>query len=149
VTYFEDLTGYSYCETDIVPTDDGYREYRPRYRRLNVGWLDRPHPVPTGDVPGWLPDTLLDLVAGPLVNVMRGVHRCTHCDGFERDMLTVPYRSGTVSMGHAEIRVPGEGDVMYAAPTLIYHYVSEHSYRPPRPFIDALETYDPSWISRV
>lgn len=148
MTYFEDLSEYTYSETDIVSTDGGYVERQPRYRRLNVGWLDAPHPVPTGEVPEWLPDKLLDLAAGPLVNATRGFHLCTYCDSFDWARLTVPHGAGTVSMGHAELRVPGEGQVVYAAPTLIWHYVSEHGYRPPAPFIDALKTYDQSWITR-
>ncbi|GAA1038179.1 hypothetical protein GCM10009557_53460 [Virgisporangium ochraceum] len=149
MTYFEDLTEYTYCEREVISIDGGYVEYRSGHRRLNVGWMDAPHPVPTGDVPGWLPARLLDLIDGPLVNVMRGFHLCTHCGDFDRAMLTVPHGSGTVSMGHAELRVPGEGTTMYAAPTLIWHYVTGHGYRPPEPFIDALQTYDDSWIPRT
>lgn len=38
-------------------------------------------------------------------------------------------------LGQAEIRVAG-GDLIYAAPTLIYHYVEAHDYRPPVEFIE-------------
>ena len=32
---------------------------------------------------------------------------------------------------------------VYAAPTLIWHYVTEHGYRPPDEFIDAVLADDP------
>jgi hypothetical protein len=142
VTYFEDLSEYSYSEQDILSLADAYLLFRPRYRRLNVGWLDAPHPFPTGAAPDWLAPRLLEIAAGPQVNVMRGFHLCTHCgDRATRDMLTVD----GVPLGHAEIRVPAEPGLMFAAPTLVWHYVAAHDYLPPGAFVDALEIYDPGW----
>ena len=143
VTYFEDLGEYTYHGPDIVSLGGGYLRFQPRYRRLNVGWLDAPHPVPTGPVPDWLPPKLLDVAAGPQVNVMRGFHLCTLCgDAFDRSMLSV----GAAQLGHAEVRVPAGDGVVFAAPTLVWHYVTAHGYRPPQAFVDALATYDPAWI---
>jgi hypothetical protein len=34
---------------------------------------------------------------------------------------------------------------MFAAPSLIVHYVTEHAYRPPAAFIAAVEQYDTGW----
>ena len=46
--------------------------------------------------------------------------------------------------GNGEIRV-SDGNVMYAAPTLIYHYVVAHAYLPPEAFIAAVLAWkDPS-----
>ncbi|WP_204002246.1 DUF7919 family protein [Virgisporangium aurantiacum] len=150
MTYFEDLTDYTYYGPDIISRDGGYLEFQPRYRRLNVGWLDAPHPVPTGPAPEWLAPTLLDVIAGPQVNVMRGFHLCTHCGpAATRAMLTVEHDGRPVSLGHAEIRVPAGAGVMFAAPTLVWHYVTAHAYRPPQSFVDALTTYDPAWIGGV
>jgi hypothetical protein len=42
-------------------------------------------------------------------------------------------------LGSAEIRVFGKGELIYAAPNLIYHYVSVHCYKPPEEFLQALE----------
>ncbi|WP_199758054.1 hypothetical protein [Micromonospora sp. Llam0] len=36
---------------------------------------------------------------------------------------------------------------MFAAPSLIWHYVTAHSYRPPAEFIEAVEQYDQGWTS--
>lgn len=42
-------------------------------------------------------------------------------------------------IGSAEIRAFG-ADVVYAAPTLVYHYVLVHHYKPPSDFVRALLT---------
>ena len=43
-------------------------------------------------------------------------------------------------LGTAEIRAYGANGVLYAAPTLIYHYVAKHHYQPPDEFIQAVMT---------
>jgi hypothetical protein len=44
----------------------------------------------------------------------------------------------TLALGDAEIRVGGENGIVYAAPTLICHYIHEHGYRPPDEFLAAV-----------
>jgi hypothetical protein len=41
-------------------------------------------------------------------------------------------------LGDAEIRVVGKDGTWLIAPTLVLHYVTEHAYRPPAEFIDAV-----------
>lgn len=41
-------------------------------------------------------------------------------------------------LGSAEIRVGLPGGRWYAAPNLVYHYVTAHNYRPPDEFIEAV-----------
>jgi hypothetical protein len=41
-------------------------------------------------------------------------------------------------LGNGEIRVRGADGTLYAAPSLIAHYVADHSYLPPDGFIDAI-----------
>jgi len=43
-------------------------------------------------------------------------------------------------LGSAEIRAFSETKEVYAAPNLIYHYVSVHKYRPPECFLEAVRT---------
>lgn len=43
-------------------------------------------------------------------------------------------------LGTAEIRAYGANGVLYAAPTLIYHYVAMHHYQPPDEFVRAAMT---------
>lgn len=58
----------------------------------------------------------------------RGFHTCEFCGGREK------------AVGNAEIRVPGEGR-MYAAPSLVHHYVVAHGYKPPEEFIAAVMAF--------
>jgi hypothetical protein len=43
-----------------------------------------------------------------------------------------------IALGEAEIRVNGEGNVIFASPNLICHYIAAHGYRPPDEFMAAL-----------
>ncbi len=58
----------------------------------------------------------------------RGWHFCPFCGDAD-------------ARGSAEIRIQGNG-VVYAAPTLIAHYVAVHRYAPPPEFIDSLRACD-------
>lgn len=75
--HFADLSPYTYKDRDIRETDDGWITYRPRYKRLNIGWIDAPHDFIKGPTPSWFTDALLDIIAGPRTNSMRGFHQCT------------------------------------------------------------------------
>lgn len=151
VTYFRDLSLYSYT----------------RYARwaLNVGWLDPIHAFDRELPSERVLDALWQFVKAPVVRT-RGLHACEIClrdpdhDVVVRDlqqrMRLVPYdelpwpeddRTRSVRavrhgedllIGNAEIRVFGENGAIYAAPTLIYHYVLEHHYKPPGEFVRAL-----------
>src|SRR5438034_4414453 len=105
MTYFEDLTPYTYFHPD---------EEQPG--TVNVGWLDSRHPFPTGETSAEFRARLLGLCRRR-VKRTRGAHRCEFCKGRDK-----PHSS-------AEIRVAGDGRV-YAAPELVYHYVAAHAYRP-------------------
>lgn len=43
----------------------------------------------------------------------------------------------TIALGDAEIDVTGH-DKVYVCPTLIYHYILRHGYRPPAEFLEAV-----------
>lgn len=46
-------------------------------------------------------------------------------------------------LGQNEICLPSLTEKeFYASPTLIYHYITEHSYQPPQEFLDALDAFD-------
>jgi len=58
------------------------------------------------------------------INLCRGFHCCEYCEGCES--------------GNGEIwSVSKQGEV-YAAPSLVIHYIKEHSYLPPKEFIDSV-----------
>jgi hypothetical protein len=119
MAFFEDLTPYTY----LHPEEE-------RSGTVNVGWLDRRHPFPTGPTSARFRAQLLWLCRRR-VKRTRGLHRCEFCQGRDR------------SHGSAEIRVCG-GDRVYAAPELVYHYVAAHGYLPPAGFVAAVLAWDGS-----
>jgi len=125
MAYFADLTQYE------------YRPFQKQSRAglLNVGWLDHEHDYPKGAVDSGSLEKLERLCASP-VNRTRGVHHCPYCKEYPVRAITAEGR--TLGLGNAEIRVPGLQGIEYAAPTLIYHYIREHEYRPPEEFLEAL-----------
>lgn len=126
MTYFPDLSEYSYG-----------REESGDPARRNVGWLDKSHGFPTGDVG---PDRIEKLrkICAIRHRAMRGWHLCELCGSPERG---VPEICGgmPVKLGSAEIRVEGKDGVVYCAPNLILHYVTAHRYMPPVEFLMALD----------
>ena len=123
MAYLEDLSEYSYAPGFVRP---GTR---------TVGWLAQRHPFPTA-----IPDeALLDLLwlyCSISVAQTRGFHKCEFCPAgtishFERN-------GQRLLLGTSEIRVFSPEGQAYAAPTLIYHYVAVHHYKPPDEFLRAL-----------
>ncbi|BCB74762.1 hypothetical protein GCM10022251_78920 [Phytohabitans flavus] len=149
MAFFEDLSAHQYRDMDVISFNWGWLSFRPRYDRINVGWLDAPHPFEQGPIPDGFAAALLDIIAGPRTNVMRGYHDCSFCP--QRSMSSIPtadHATGTLVLGHSEIRVPStRRDTMFAAPSLIVHYVTVHAYRPPSPFIAAVQQHDPNWTT--
>lgn len=129
MTYFPDLSPYSY--------------FRHERGTWNVGWLDADHPFETAAPSQELLDALWLFLKTPVVQT-RGFHTCELClraplPEDKRSRSTIARRGDEqLQIGTAEIRVFGERGVSYAAPTLIYHYVSEHHYKPPDEFVRAL-----------
>lgn len=120
MAYFPDLSPYTY--------------FPPRWNEhvgdgplLNIGWLDVAHPFTTfpDGVPVPVPAGFLDRLRGlPRSMATRGWHRCPFCAGGPS--------------GSAELRVAGPDGTVYAAPTLLIHYVEVHGYAPPPEFIEAV-----------
>jgi hypothetical protein len=80
------------------------------------------------------------VLAGDHTNQTRGFHRCDICG--EQDSVVVLDSGERLMLGSAEIWIPGNG-LIYAAPTLIYHYIERHAYLPPAAFIESLSRFDP------
>ncbi len=123
MAYFEDLSDYGYDSSSVRP------------RTKAVGWLERGHEFPTAT-----PDEgLLDLLWSYCsigVAPMRGAHACEFCS---RLGVFPAERGGKrLLLGTVEIRVFSQDGTIYAAPTLIYHYVAIHNYKPPDEFLNAL-----------
>ena len=107
---FEDLTPYTYWE-DLPGT-------------VNIGWLDPARPFPVGPTDEVF-RTKLGMLCERPVKQTRGRYLCHLCSGEGRPG------------GSYEIRVTGNGRV-YAAPSLVHHYVVAHDYRPPDEFVRAV-----------
>jgi len=125
MAYYADLTPYEYWPEEI---GTGLQ---------NVGWLDREHPYPQGPVPDEFVARLWELCRYPLM-VTRGWHECEFCDPPVKELLWVERDGERALLGTAEIRVLGHAWTTYAAPTLIYHYVTAHAYQPPAAFVTAV-----------
>lgn len=126
MAYFKDLTSYSY----------GPAMYRPN--TLNVGWLERGYDFDT-ELPGELFLENLWKFCSISVARTRGIHECDICDVLSRVHSYKAERNGErLLLGSSEIRVFSNTRICYASPTLIYHYISVHHYRPPREFVMAV-----------
>ncbi len=126
MTYFADLSTYTYREAPdrSLPT-------------LNVGWLDGEHEYPTRAPDEGLVEALWGLCA-VLVVPLRGFHACEVCGTTDHGPLSATRTGVTRKLGFAEIRVFDEvRSVVYAAPNMVFHYVTRHHYDPPAAFKEA------------
>lgn len=126
--HYPDLTPYTYHP----PPEPG---------SFNVGWLDREYAFRSGPVPAGLVGRLLKLCRQP-AKQHRGFHVCPFCDlgadhGIPNQAAYERVKEAG-ALGSAELRVVGQDDRVYAAPTLIAHYVSVHGYQPPPEFVSAV-----------
>jgi hypothetical protein len=61
-------------------------------------------------------------------------------------MISMTVDRHEIRLGNGEIRVPGANGLVYAAPTLICHYIDEHEYGPPEDFLHADALLFPSCL---
>jgi hypothetical protein len=129
MAYYPDLSPYEYIPGYDVPG----------MPNLNVGWLDGSRPYPKGKTSHVFREALLEFCfRGNVVVQTRGLHPCT-LGKCPNPLPPMQRGENAAYLGSAEIRVIGQG-VVYAAPTLIYHYVVAHNYKPPDEFIQAVLT---------
>ena len=121
MTYFEDLTTYSY-----IPEDEG--------ALLNVGWLDADHEYPKGATSEKFIEKLAWLCVNAPVKGTPGIHSCSLCPPMRFGFHMINREGSQLILGSAEIRVKGL-DATYASPDLILHYTMEHGYRPADDFV--------------
>ncbi len=58
---------------------------------------------------------------------------------YMKTMITVCRHRRKENLGYSEIRIMGENDIVYAAPNLVFHYVTAHHYKIPDEVIHALK----------
>jgi hypothetical protein len=124
MAYFEDLSPYAYFR--YPPSD---RETK------NVGWLEIKHDFRKAAPTAETLDVLWEYCKIS-VEQTRGIHACELCPS--GDSRRAERKGENLTLGSSEIRVFGRDRVVYAAPTLIFHYVSVHHYEPPEEFSRAL-----------
>jgi hypothetical protein len=124
MAYFDDLSDYVY-----------YNSAFSRPGTKAVGWLGLGHEFPARPPE----DSLLDLLwlyCSISVAQMRGWHDCEFCS---RGGAPYAERNGQeLLLGTSELRAFSRDGSIYAAPTLIYHYMAVHHYQPPDEFLQAL-----------
>lgn len=126
MAYFPDLSSYSYFTRLSQPN------------LLNVGWLEPGHDFAAGDVEDEVVQKLLQACRAKREAQTRGLHRCGFCPRDLNGLITVNIDGEPFRLGSAEIRIAGENSVIYAAPNLIYHYITVHRYLPPAEFLAAI-----------
>ena len=127
MAFFPDLSPYTY-----FPLVRGQR-------MLNVGWLGAREPFATGPFASDVLDCIVDLCRSPW-NLTMGAHECELCAPVA-EQPSVPLWVDYWPSGNGEIHVEGDDGIVYAAPTLIYHYIRDHGYAPPEEFTAALRAY--------
>ncbi len=127
----------------------GYALHEPGSGNLVcAGWLESGQRFPTGVPPQGFLDRLAWLCVHSRDRSMRGFHVCDICTDEEaswtavsgvrvRDPAYVLYAGEKRLLGWFEITVDA-GDRVYAAPSLILHYVAKHNYLPPEDFVAAV-----------
>jgi len=68
--------------------------------------------------------------------IMRGYQNCEFCDA--KFPIMVESKGERCVLGHGEIHVQATDGTIFAAPTLVVHYVEAHRYEPPAEFMDAV-----------
>jgi len=121
---YEDLSPYVYLPSEVP--------------MKNVGWLGV-NSFPLGRMPERARDELLRIASEGAENMMRGTQDCPLC-GLETPVrVPTSYNErGWVSIGNGEYHVVDSSGTVFAAPTLLWHYINDHQYLPPQEFIDAL-----------
>jgi hypothetical protein len=110
-------------------------ELQVRTHCLNGWLLDAQHQYRHQKDDTQLVDRLLMLCKKNPVNRTRGWHHCPFCSLYP---VTMTIDGEEISLGSAEIRLIGEGHLIFAAPDLVCHYMATHNYRPPDEFMAAL-----------
>jgi hypothetical protein len=82
---------------------------------------------------------MIRLSASPM-ELYRGIHVCELCHAPEElkragDKAWMEWARHRASNGEIRVR---RGEVTYAAPVLIVHYIQQHGYLPPQEFLQAI-----------
>jgi hypothetical protein len=105
---------------------------------IRIGWLDRDAPFSQGVADPEFVERL-KFHYNRRVRQSRGFHECPFCEE-SRFGLPMELNEKTLTLGSAEIEIKDNQGRVFVAPDLLYHYITEHHYLPPREFIEAVCT---------
>lgn len=126
-----DLTPYTGC-----PADDEIG-----LAPLAVGWLQHGQEYPQGRPPAGFATALLPFCLDAYrVCPLPSPQPCPLC---QQAVPVINHHGQPATLGSGELRVIGEEEI-YAAPTLLYHYVTAHQYLPPEEFVAAVLSGPPA-----
>jgi hypothetical protein len=154
---------WSYCECSMqhalgfhqcnLPNCPGPTRKLGRDRASTLREFRKLHPsvrkdIRSGSLSKFSEDAKVEMLSDldqDLKNALRGY--CTMVLGVHPDT------GERMRLGYAQIRVFGKRGKVYAAPNMIYHYVTVHHYKPPAEFIQALKygpcPPDPEYLDRL
>lgn len=107
----------------------------------NIGWLEDTNFFIQKTADNKFLKKIFQIIQSKECNIYRGIHDCDFCnsDGFMYGVIG----NEKILLGHGEIWVPSTSqDIIYASPTLIYHYIEKHQYCPPQDYIDSVMAFD-------
>jgi hypothetical protein len=135
--YYADLSPYEYS-THHGPLPFVIAEV------LNVGWLEAEYPHTQGEIHAEAIPKLGAMIASQKTRLAasKGFHECSFCDASASQIMV--YDRNEYRLGNTQIWLPStsKAGVIYAAPTLIYHYVVHHAYLPPLEFVHSVIHFD-------
>lgn len=121
---FVDMSFYSYCLESSLKNV------------LNVGWLSGQEKLPERKS---LPEEVIEKLGSIInsedpanyrINMTRGIHPCEFCG---RRSFELSY------IGSCEVLIPEPArNIFFATPSMVYHYIKDHGYEPPKEFVDAV-----------
>jgi hypothetical protein len=101
----------------------------------NVGWLGADREFARAEPSEAFLDALWALCKVSVAQ-MRGVHICEICG--DRNACYAKRNGESLLLGTSEIRAFSANDDVFAAPTLVFHYVAQHQYAPPAEFVTSV-----------
>ncbi len=113
--------------------------YNPNWAKegaLNVGWLGSTVPDTQKPDEPFLEE--LSIFCCNPVHLMRGFHVCEIC-GLNPMSDSDPFFQKTGKyLGNGEIWIDEACSSCFVSPTMIFHYIADHHYKPPQRYIEAV-----------
>lgn len=108
---------------------------------INIGWSINFN-ASNKTLPSEFLNNLKQIIFKRPVNIYKGNDTCKICNNHQD--IFIYKNEERVLLGHYEIWVPSyeNDDIIYASPSLIYHYIDFHNYYPPESYIESVLNFD-------